>query len=334
MSFATGALSITKEDILSRVSEFNILSYYFGVTEIPCFIQSPLRVDKNPSLGLYTLNGHKIYYRDMSTMERGGTWDLLGNYWNLDYNQVLEKVYREIDRIPNHVSSKVVVAGSDNRVVCKKGTKLECKVREWQQHDIEYWEQYGISLEWLKFGEVYPISRIIITSSDRQMIKCADKYAYVYVERKDGNVTIKIYQPFSDKHKWSNNHNSSVWDLWTKLPKKGEHLIITSSRKDALCIWENSGIPSVSLQAESYLPKEKVVNELKERFNKVYVLYDNDFQSEVNHGHNLGNLMAKQFDLIQIEIPLIYQSKDTSDLAKNHGREIVREVIHNLIKEE
>ena len=113
-----------------------------------------------------------------------------------------------------------------------------------------------------------------------------------------------------------NKHDGSVWDLWTKLPDKGDNLIITSSRKDALCIWANTGIPSLSLQAESYLPKQHVVQQLKDRFKNVYVLYDNDFDSSENHGRELGNLMAKEFDLIQIEIPDEYKSKDTSDLYK------------------
>ena len=42
--------------------------------------------------------------------------------------------------------------------------------------------------------------------------------------------------------------------------------------------------------------------------------------------------MANEFNLIQIEIPNEYKSKDTSDLCKNYGRQFVKEVIFELIK--
>ena len=65
---------------------------------------------------------------------------------------------------------------------------------------------------------------------------------------------------------------------------------------------------------------------------KYNYLYDNDFQSDGNHGRILGETMAREFNLIQIEIPDKYRSKDTSDLFKNYGEQVVREVINQLIK--
>ena len=119
--------------------------------------------------------------------------------------------------------------------------------------------------------------------------------------------------------------------MWLQLPAKGENLIITKSRKDALCIWENTGIPSCSLQAESYLPKEHVVNELKKRFKNVFVLYDNDFNKEVNVGRIAGSKLAEQFGLKQIELPDYLYIKDSSDLCKRDGRNKVKTTINNLI---
>ena len=42
--------------------------------------------------------------------------------------------------------------------------------------------------------------------------------------------------------------------------------------------------------------------------------------------------MAETYGLTQIEIPEEYKSKDSSDLAKNHGREVLTKVIHDLTK--
>lgn len=334
MAISKGMRSISSEDILNKVKEFDILSYYIGISSIPCVINSPLRVDNHPSFGLWSLDGIHIGYTDLATKETGDTFTLLEKLWNLDYWGVLNKIYTELPNIKNNNSSvNQVNKIRANVKTYKKDTILECKVRQWKQHDIDYWEQYGISKKWLIFGEIYPISHIIITKDSNRFAITAEKYAYSYVERKDGILSLKIYQPFSEKFKWSNKHDGSVWDLWTKIPETGEELIITSSRKDALCIWENTNIPTLSLQAESYLPKPHVVQQLKDRYKNIYVLYDNDFNSPINYGEKLGESMAKEFDLIQLKIPTIYKSKDISDLCKNYNRATVKKVILNLIKE-
>ena len=144
------------------------------------------------------------------------------------------------------------------------------------------------------------------------MIFGADKYAYAYVERKENHITLKIYQPFNTKgFKWSNQHDRSVISLWTKLPKNGEKVCICASLKDALCLWANTGIPSISLQGEGYGMSETAVSELKKRFSKVYILFDND---EV--GIEDGRKLASETGFTNIILPYFEGGKDISDMYK------------------
>lgn len=320
-----------KDDIYTKVDDAQILGYYLNINKFPILINSPLRRDKNPSFSLFPSRDNKIRYKDLSTGETGDAIDLLCKLWGLDFDRCISKIYNDMSNFSSNISVKYNVNHNIRKSNYSTTEYLKCKVRGWKDYDLEYWENYGISLKWLKFGEIYPISHIILESNSDKLIFPADKLAYAYVERKDGEVTLKIYQPKNKKYKWYNKHDSSVWDLWTKLPETGENLIITSSRKDALCIWENTLIPSVSLQAESYLPKKHVVEELKNRFKNVYILYDNDFDSDINHGEELGNKIAKEFDLIFIQIPTKLQSKDISDLCNKYGRLMVKKVINKLI---
>lgn len=320
------------QEALDNISESYILSTYFGITSLPAKINAPYRKDSNPSLSIYLSYNNKIRYKDFGTGEGGSLFDLLGKMWNLSFGETIKKLLEDTAiradiPLKNTFKSKPVSQSSRSQVTIK------VKTREWKDWDIFYWESYGISLPWLKFGDVYPISRIFYIKDGITTTITADKYAYCYVEGKDNKVTIKVYQPYSNKYKWSSKHDSSVWDLWNKLPKEGDNLIITSSRKDALCIWENTGIPCTSLQGEGYIPKEKVVNELKERFKNIYILYDNDFNSETNWGRADGKKLSELFNLKQIEIPEQYKSKDPSDLVKNHGRETLKEVISKLIND-
>ena len=323
---------LTTKDITDIVPEIQILGHYFDIYKVPCVISSPLRTDKNPSLGLYSLDGHRIYYKDFSTKEYGDSFDLIAKYWGLSRDKVLEKINKEII-LPNEKLKigTLVEKTIKGKISYSKDVDLNVKVREWKQYDIDYWEQFGISLPWLKFSNTYPISHILVKKENKSYTINADKYAYVYVEFKDNTPTLKIYQPFSETFKWTNKHDGSVWDLWTKLPEKGDNLIITSSRKDALCIWENTGIPACSLQAESYLPKEHVVNILKNRFKNIFVLYDNDFDKPINYGDSYAEDLSRQFDLIKIKLPDELLIKDTSDLCKRDGREQVKKTINKLI---
>lgn len=330
MSFSSRQNIITLDDIYAKTSEEGVLAYYFNISTIPCLINSPLREDTKPSFSVFYGRNNTICWKDFATGDSGNVWELMSQYWGISFDKVLLRIYKEIN-----TNKEVTVRKTTCRRNYQHSEKtLQVKIRDWKDYDFKYWETYGISERFLKFGSIYPISHIFITEDNKMKTFLADKYAYVYIERKDNKVTLKVYQPLvADKtRKWYNSHNSSVWDLWRQLPETGEKLIITSSRKDALAIWENTGIPSISMQAESVLPKPQVIQELKDRFKKVYVLYDNDFTKPDNPGRKFGNKIAKSFDLIQIEIPEEYQSKDSSDLVKNHGRETLRKVINELVK--
>lgn len=328
MAFSSGKSSVSLDDILSRVTEADILSFYLGITEVPCIIHSPLREDRRPSFGLYSTDGKRIFYTDLSTRDRGGLFDLLSNMWGISYKEVLERINDDISKFTtgSHIKSytpcNVVTTSNYN-----KSTDLQCKVREWRKYDIDYWASYGISLEWLKYAEVYPISHKIIIKDGHKYVFGADKYAYAYVEHKEGKVTLKIYQPFNKNgYKWNNKHDKSVISLWTKVPEYGDKICICSSLKDALCLWSNTGIPSIAIQGEGYSISSTAISELKRRYKEIYILLDND-EAGLKGGLSLSestgftNLVLPKFD---------DKGKDISDAFKILGKEKWLELIKPL----
>ena len=325
-----GTDTIVIEDVRRVTTDYEVANKYLGINSVPSNINSILREDKNPSLCIFPYKD-SLFFKDFGTNQSGNIYQLLSLYWNIPLNQVYRKIYNDFTSA-NYKSCCCKNKISKTIIKKKSNINIKVKIRDWKSWDIEYWSSYGISLKWLEYCDIYPISHIfLIHQNGEQLIISADKYAYVYIERKDNKVSLKIYQPYSTNFKWMSKHDASVWDLWTKIPEKGDKLIITSSRKDALCLWANTGIPSLSLQGEGYVPKEKVINQLKERYNKIYVFYDNDFKNKVNNGRNYGRILAEKFNLQQIEIPTEYKSKDPSDLYKNWGKEVFLNVINQLI---
>ena len=325
-----GTDTISIDDVRRITTDYEVVNKYLGISVVPSNINSILREDKNPSLCIFPYKD-SLFFKDFGTNQSGNIYQLLSLYWNIPLNQVYRKIYNDFTSA-NYKSCCCKNKISKTIIKKKSNINIKVKIRNWKPWDIEYWSSYGISLKWLEYCDIFPISHIfLIHQNGEQLIISADKYAYVYIERKDNKVSLKIYQPYSTNFKWMSKHDASVWDLWTKIPEKGDKLIITSSRKDALCLWANTGIPSLSLQGEGYVPKEKVINQLKERYNKIYVFYDNDFENKVNNGRNYGRILAEKFNLQQIEIPTEYKSKDPSDLYKNWGKEVFLNVINQLI---
>ena len=325
-----GTDTISIDDVRRITTDYEVVNKYLGIRVVPSNINSILREDKNPSLCIFPYKD-SLFFKDFGTNQSGNIYQLLSLYWNIPLNQVYRKIYNDFTSA-NYKSCCCKNKISKTIIKKKSNINIKVKIRDWKPWDIEYWSSYGISKEWLNYCDIFPISYIfLIHQNGEQIVISADKYAYVYIERKDNKVSLKIYQPYSTNFKWMSKHDASVWDLWTKIPEKGDKLIITSSRKDALCLWANTGIPSLSLQGEGYIPKEKVINQLKERYNKIYVFYDNDFKNKVNNGRNYGRILAEKFNLQQIEIPTEYKSKDPSDLYKNWGKEVFLNVINQLI---
>lgn len=312
---------------ISHIREADIAAYYLGVKSIPCLIASPLRQDRRPSFSLFSNNGEEVGFLDYSTREHGSIIDLLMRMWNCSFVEAKKRIANDMGDARLNISIGKGSYSSRIPVRTNSGIDLQCRVREWRDYDIEYWNSYGISLEWLKYADVYPISHKIVIKDDISYAFGADKYAYAYVEFKEGKTTLKIYQPFNTRgFKWANRHDRSVISLWTKVPSEGEKICICSSLKDALCLWANTGIPALAIQGEGYGMSDTAVNELKRRFKKVYICLDND-----KAGLEDAKSLASKTGFINVVLPQFEGGKDISDMYKAlQNREKFRQTILNL----
>ena len=247
--------------------------------------------------------------------------------WNLDYPEVFKRICQDFSKF----NSKATVIKSSKCNVTSQGSSsnidMKCKVREWKDYDLEYWASYGITLPWLKYANVYPISHKIIVKDGKEFVFGADKYAYAYVEFKEGKTTLKIYQPFNKRgFKWANKHDRSVISLWTKVPKTGDKIVVCSSLKDALCLWANTSIPAIAIQGEGYGISNTAINELKRRYKEVYILLDND-----EAGLRDGEKLSASTGFINLVLPNINGAKDVSDLYKSlENKKRFKDIILNL----
>ena len=333
MDISSALIELSKNNVLRFINYNDVYNHYLGGKLIyNRAFSSPFRQDKNPSFVISQSTG---YYKDFATGDNGDCFAFVKKMYNIDFYNALKQIafdlgiadkFLIVDRSVQP-AKKLKVENVSHRGTFQGDFILKVKTRKFQQHDLDYWNTFGISLKYLKMGQVYAISHYFINGKQY----AAEKHAYVYVEMKDGKETYKVYQPFSTQMKWINGNNYSVWELWGLMPKQHDKLIITSSRKDALSIIENLKIPSTSFQAESINPKRHVVDEVLSRFKQVYLLYDNDYTNPNNPGQTLARKRIEQFGFTNILLPDYYESKDFSDLVKNHGRVKASLILKDII---
>ena len=312
MAIGKTSSSISKDEIFSKFTEVEILTTVFPqIHMLPCVICSPLRRDKRPSFSLYLSNEGHVRYKDFAHSEvSGGLLDLLCEYWNCTFSQCLDKLCdllitgKDITIKPKQI--KVLTRRESEEL-----SKIQVAVRPWKDYDIEYWQSYGVEKKWLRYAEVYPISHKIVMKDRKKYIFSAEKYAYAFVERKEGNLQLKIYQPYSKNFKWCSKMDGSVIGLWTKIPEYGDRVVICSSLKDALCLSCQLHIPTLCLQGEGYNMSDTAVSELKRRYKKIFICFDTDAPGKTN-----SRKLAKQTGFINI-IPDLGNQKDISDYYKS-----------------
>ena len=332
----SSAIAIRRDDV--KLSDRDIIGRYIGVHDFPCKIQSPLREDDNrPSFSLQERDG-SVFWKDFGTGESGSAVGLMAKLWGVTYSEALLKIKLDTEsRIPR-VS---LLHRYNGKVQLTRNSTIKVKTREWKDWDIEFWNSFGIPVSVCTWCNVYPISHAFFIRTNENGMKDTvtvpmDKYAYAYFEWKDGKESIKLYQPYSMTMKWLSKHDASVWDLWRHAfrwadQRSNEAVIITSSRKDAMCLWSNLKIPAMALQGEGYLPKPQVMQQVFDKFKTVYLWYDNDFSHTTdNPGQDNAKKLIELFPgLHNICIPTQYQAKDPSDLVKTWGVNILKDIFNS-----
>jgi len=328
---------VTKEALLEQLTDVEIYQMYlpeqFSFNKT---ILSPLRDEESPSFGFFIGENSEICFKDF-LLGAGDCIKFVQLKFGLDFFEAMSKIVLDAglesmfiikNTFKTNINTSKLGESREKMISSINSFKLGKKKREWKLYDFSFWSQFGITHKTLLRYKVEPVSHLFYGDK----IILADKLSYAFKENKDNKTTYKIYQPYSKHYKWINNHNESVWQGWEQLPEKGKLLIITKSLKDVMSINDVCGIPAVSLQAEGVIPKEQVIQELKDRFEIVFLLYDNDFDKEVNWGREFGIKISKKYDIAQIEIHKTYKSKDFSDLVFLQGKKKAKEIINELIE--
>ena len=303
--------------ILSKITEYDIFAYYCSSFKtLNKKFCSELRKDETPSASIVMWSGN-LLYKDFGYPDH--TFNCF-SYVQFKYAISFIDALKIIDCDFNlNLSSKkeerlftmgYLGSTKPQPKYVEKPTIIQKRARSWNKDDANFWRKYLVSKKILNTFAVEPISHYWV-NNNRFTCKSIT-YVFKFKNR------YKIYSPYEEKNKWLSNTKKTDVQGYNQLPNKGERLIITSSLKDVMCLYA-AGYHSIAMQSEMQIPNEKLISELKQRFNIVEILYDNDFNNVNNPGQNMAKKICDLYGFNNICIPQEYEVKDPSDLIFKVG---------------
>ena len=321
--------SLTPENVLKKLSEFDIFKFYFrGKLEINQAIHSCFHVDENPSFLLSNRYGN-LHFIDFSTGQKGDCF----NFVQEIYGATLDEALRIIDRDFGLGFTSETNTGEYKRIVKeykqpeeagKRYSVIQVVTRKFTKEELSYWNSYHIDISELKANNVYSVEKVFLNRKLFPLKENELRFGYYYP---NGGYW-KIYKPFSPKKgKWiSNVPLNYSWGI--ENLNKEKNCLIAKSLKDYL-VCRKVFPHVVGIQNESIAAiHEEFVKGVKENSKQVFYGGDSD-----KAGKEASYTITQLFGFKHINPPdrlLEFEIKDFSDWARYENLEEVKN--HFIIK--
>ena len=317
---------ITKELILSRFSEEQIMEFYLHIPIKKGLFRSPLRKDKEPTCSFYRNGKGDLIFKDFATGQHLNVFGVVQSLFNCDYFEALKIIANDLGIIRDKSITRNLGKINSNPVQIKdkEMSKIQIEVQDFSELELKWWGKYGIDLSILKKFDVYSCKHLFLNG---QLFAKSQQHCPIfgyYGKKYQGLELWRCYFPKRTSFRFITNWPSKKIQGYDQLPKQGKLLVITKSMKDVMCLY-SCGITACAPNSETQFISDSILEDLKQRFKHIVVLFDND-ETGISF---MNKHKRKHPDLIYTWIPRHYNAKDISDYYKEYGR---KETLH-LIKE-
>ena len=327
---------ITKEFLLSKNSEETYMSYYLGIPIKKGLFKSPLRDDKRPTCSFFRSSSGNLCFKDFATGQCLTFEGVVMERYHCTYPSALKIIAKDFGYVRTadvkRQESKKPEIKVQPKFESEKETFIQVEIKDFSESELKWWQSFGISEATLRKYKIYSIKTVFLNGCiHAQSTQHSPIYGYYF--GKKGNIEQwRIYIPKRKEFRFLGNVSTKTIQGYKQLPESGKLLVITKSMKD-VCLLSTLGIPAVAPNSETQFVSDKLLDEFRERFKNIVLLYDSDLT-----GIRFMNKIRKQHDdLLVCMIPRKYKAKDISDFYQKYGRsktiEVIKEYI-NYIKNE
>ena len=322
---------ITKEFLLSKNSEETYMSYYLGVPVKKGLFRSPLRSDNHNTCSFFRGRSGNLYFKDFATGQCLTFEGVVMEKYHCTYHNALKIIAKDFGYIQSSEVKKQEIK-IQPKFESEKETFIQVEIKDFSESELKWWNSFGITEKILHKYKIYSVKTVFLNGSIyAQSTQHSPIYGY-YFGKKENIEQWRIYMPKRKEFRFIGNVSTKTIQGYKQLPEDGKLLVITKSMKD-VCLLATLGIPAVAPNSETQFVSEKLLDEFRERFKNIVLLYDSDLT-----GVRFMNKIRKQHrDLIVCMIPRKYEAKDISDFYKKYGKSktisLIKESI-NYIKRE
>lgn len=310
-------------DLLDKVDDYTIYSYYLGPFKPGKLMNSPLRSnDKVPSFAIFATKDGTLLFKDHGTGIAGNALKFMKLYRGIQTRDELE---RELLRIVRRVNPNLNAVTKSNGHLITSGLPTDIGIvrQKFTEVDKRYWKQFHISIDTLKKFNVFSIKYFLCNRVVRGTYKeDSPMYAYKVYDR------FKIYRPLASKFtKWRTNLTNRHVQGLAELPKEGGNLlIITKSLKDVMCLYE-MGFYAIAASSETTFIPEDILQSLKSKWKHIVILYDRD-----KTGMKTARQYSKQYRMDAIFVHKKFKAKDISDAVRDNEFFAVKEWLTKTVE--
>jgi len=302
------AITMSLRDLLDKLDDYTIYSYYLGEFKPGKLMNSPLRSDdKMPSFAIFMAKNGALLFKDHGTGIAGNALKFLKLYRGIQTRDELERELLKIVRKYN--PEKNIQTVKHTKLVGSGATDIGIVRQPFTEVDKRYWKQFHISIDTLKKFNVFSIKYFLCNRVVRGTYKETNPmYAYKVYDR------FKIYRPLASKYtKWRTNLTNEYVQGLAELPKEGGNLlIITKSLKDVMCLYE-MGFYAVAASSETTFIPDNILQSLRNKWKHIVILYDRD-----KTGMKKAREYSQQTKFDAFFVHRKFHSKDISDAVKNN----------------
>lgn len=317
---------ISKNLILSHITETDIMSRYLNIPVKKGLFRSPLRHDARPTCSFFNTKDGTLLFKDFGIGKCYNCFTVVQTMYNCTYKQALEIIANDFD-----------IINTTDWALCKKEYKNEIKkereickiqvrIQEFTNEELKWWQSFGITYNTLQHYNVHSCKYVFINNN----LFCESNNfcpIFGYYGGKQNDIELwRCYFPMREENRFISNWRSNKIQGYEQLPENGELLVITKSMKDVMCLY-GLGISACAPCSETLFIPEEMLQELKTRFKRIVCLYDNDRPGL----QNMIKIRKSHPELIYTFIPFKYKSKDISDLYKKYGRKETKLLINDYL---
>ncbi len=312
------AIESDTKKLLERYNQHDIYTYYLEepytgpANKYKSTIRPSYNLDKDPSLTFMIEESGSMVYSDWGLAKHGNCIDYAREYYKVrgitfsSLKELLKQIESDLDSLK--LKTEIIPYLSKKRSI---GYTIE----PFGANDIRFWNQFHISISTLLRFNIKRVNNVFDKDSEIvQFYYRNNNPIYAYTRLGNFGESFQLYRPLAERdRKFRNNFqkNDDILFGYNQLTDEGDVLFITKSMKDVMSIAEE-GYQVVGTPSEGYKINEFHIQDLKNRFERIIILYDND-----TTGLDEGIKLAGRHGLENKFIPLEYCVKDYADLRKN-----------------